>query len=257
MRINKALLLMIPLLSLLGCSNNDEVIVELPPIPHSISMVAKDYMKRNVYTTLVQDINYCLSIKADGAPMKYEDIKFVYNDEYFTLTPMHPYQYGENCYEYFFLCTAKQSFGSASLSVNYYDVIDTKTYSFTDTTISSSLMNITPGLASQEYDGVFYFSSYETYCAYDSKYNINKISFFNEAYFTYHDLALANVCHRSYTKSVEYQKAFVDGNTLNIAFNFIEDYKGFFDVLLRTYYVQLEKLTNVTGASVFISNYYI
>ena len=256
MKISKTLLAMMPLLVLLGCSNND-VIKELPLIPDSVSLSVNNYEMSNVYTTLVNGINYRLSVKASNSGMKYEDIEFTYDDEYFTLAPMYPYLNNDTYSQYYYLCTPKQNSGSSSIAINYHDVTDTKTYDFIDTTIDSSLMTVTGGLANQNHNEVFYFSSYETYAPFDNANSINKTSTYTEAYFVNYDLAIANIAYSSSTKSIDYQEAFINGNTIEIAFNFTEDKEVTSDVLLKTYYIQLEKVADITSVSMFKSAQYI
>lgn len=252
MKISKILLIMTPLLVLSACSNNDGI-DELPPIPDSLLLSVNNYQMSNVYTTLVNGINYRLSVKANNSGMKYEDIEFTYDAECFAVAPMYPYLDDDTYSEYYYLCTAKQSSGSSSISVNYHDDIDTKTYNFIDTTIDSTLMSVTNGLINQDYNEVFYFSDYETYATFDSANNINKTSIYSESYFVNYDLAVANISYSSSTRSVNYQEAFIDGNTIDIAFNFIEDKEVTSNVLLKTYYIQLKKQINITDVSVFKS----
>jgi len=256
MKISKILLAMMPLLMLSACSNNDEI-DELPPIPDSLLLSVNNYQMSNVYTTLVNGINYRLSVKASNSGMKYEDIEFTYDEECFAVVPMYPYLDNDTYREYYYLCTPQQNSGSSSISINYHDVIDTKTYSFIDTTIDGTLISVTNGLIDQDYNEVFYFSDYETYATFDSANSINKTSTYSESYFVNYDLAIANISYSSSTRSVNYQEAFIDGDTIDIAFNFTEDKEVTFDVLLKTYYVQLEKQINITSASLFKSVQYI
>ena len=256
MKISKILLAMMPLLMLSACSNNGGI-EELPPIPDSLLLSVNNYQMSNVYTTLVNGINYRLSVKASNSGMKYEDIDFTYDEECFAVAPMYPYLDDDTYSEYYYLCTPQQNSGSSSISVNYHDVIDTKTYNFIDTTIDSTLMSVTNGLNDQDYNEVFYFSDYETYATFDTANSINKTSTYSKSYFVNYDLAIANISYSSSTRSVNYQEAFIDGDTIDIAFNFTEDKEVTFDVLLKTYYVQLEKQINITSASLFKSAQYI
>lgn len=211
----------------------------------------------NVYTTLVNGINYRLSVKASNSGMKYEDIEFTYDAECFAVVPMYPYLDGDTYREYYYLCTPQQNSGSSSISINYHDVIDTKTCSFIDTTIDSTLMSVTNGLINQDYDEVFYFSDYETYATFDSANSINKTSTYSESYFANYDLAIANISYSSSTKSITYHGIFLQESTLQVAFDFVEDENALFDVKVKTYYVQLEKQINVTSASLFKSAQYV
>lgn len=252
MKITRSLLALITLFFISSCSSNGDNIDELP-IPSSIAITANDYHMENVFTNLVKDINYRLSVKSSDSAMKYADIDFAYDAINFELTPMYPYKSADTYKEYYFILTAKQDVGSASLSVSYREVSAIETYFFTDTLIESSLLAFTNGLPSQNTNHVFYFADYETYASFDNENSIGKQSTYNESYFQNHDLALANISYSSSTLNISYHGAFMQENTLNIAFDFEEDEEALFDIKSKAYYVQLEKVTSVTSVSLFKS----
>ena len=252
MRITRTFLALIALFFISSCSNNGDNTDELP-LPSSISIIAYDYHMENTFTNLVKNINYRLSVKSSDSGMKYADIDFTYDATYFELTPMHPYKSADTNKEYYFILTAKQDAGSASLSLAYREVSADETYFFSDTSIESSLLSFTNGLQSQNTNQVFYFADYETYSSFDSENSIGKLSTYNETYFQNHDLAIANISYSSSTLNINYHGAFIQEEILNIAFDFEEDEEVLFDSKSKAYFVQLEKIAGVTDASLFKS----
>ena len=63
MRITRTFLALIALFFISSCSSNGDNTDELPT-PSSISITANDYHMENVFTNLVKDMNYRLSIKS-------------------------------------------------------------------------------------------------------------------------------------------------------------------------------------------------
>ena len=170
---------------------------------------------------------------------------------------MHPYK-GANTYkEYYFILTSKQDKGSASLLVTYGEVNAIETYFFTDTSIESSLLAFTNGLRNQNSNQVFYFADYETYSSFDNENSIGKQSTYNESYFQNHDLAFANVSYSSSTLNIAYHGAFMLEDTLNIAFDFEEDEEVLFDIKTKAFFVQLEKIAEITNATLFKSAHFV
>jgi len=256
MRITKTFLALLVVLFISSCSSNGDNTDELPT-PSSISITANDFQMENVFTSLVKEMNYRLSVKSSDSGMKYADIDFTYDDVYFELTPMHPYK-GANTYkEYYFILTSKQDKGSASLLVTYGEVNAIETYFFTDTSIESSLLAFTNGLRNQNSNQVFYFADYETYSSFDNENSIGKQSTYNESYFQNHDLAFANVSYSSSTLNIAYHGAFMLEDTLNIAFDFEEDEEVLFDIKTKAFFVQLEKIAEITNATLFKSAHFV
>ncbi len=256
MKISRTFLMLIAVFFISSCASNGENTDELPT-PNSISITANDFKMENVFTNLVKEINYRLSVKASDSGMKYVDIDFTYDAAYFELTPMHPYKNADTYKEYYFVLTPKQDTGSASLLVTYREVNAIETYFFTDTSVESSLLTFTNGLRDQNSNQVFHFADYETYSSFDSENSIGKQSTYNETYFQNYDLAIANVSYSSSTLDITYVGAFMQEDTLNIAFDFEEDEEVLFDIKTKAFFVQLEKITEVASATLFKSAHFV
>lgn len=255
MKIRRSILAFLALFLFSSCSNNGDNTDELP-LPSSISISANDFHMENVFTTLVKNINYRLCVKSSDGGMKYEDIYFTYDAIHFELTPMFPYKNVDTYKEYHYILTAKQDTGSGFLCASYRHVSASETYYFTDTSIESSLLSFTNGLRNLNTNQVFHFADYETYASFDSENSIGKQSTFSELYFQNHDLAVANISYSSSTLNISYHGSFMQENTLNIAFDFEENKEVTFDVMTKTYYVQLEKVAGITSISLFKSAQY-
>lgn len=252
MKTSRILFALIPLLILTSCTGNQDGGGVLPT-PSSVSLTVSDYSNKSDFTTLVKNFKYYLNIKASDAPMKYGDINFDQDGEVFEITPIHHYQETDTYKEYNFILVSKLNAGSDSLSVFYKEISDTKTYTFTESTIESSLLATARGLSLQDVNTVFYFSSFESYVTFDNENSISKQNVYSESYFQSHDLAIANIAYSSSNISIAYGGAFIQEEMLHVAFSFEEEEEVLFDRITKAYFIQLDKLEGVNASSLFKS----